>query len=332
MKIVGFGDYLIHFSPPENDRFLQGDTMRISFTGAEANVCAALSFWGEKVDFITRLPRHMLSRKGLMFMNSFRVSTDYVAYGEGRMGTYFLEKGHSVRPSSVIYDRLGTVFTASRYEDFAWEEILEDADALYLSGITPSLSEELFQCCRRLLAECKHRGIAVFYDVNLRPAICDITRSREIFFALAPAITHVISNEEHMKQLLGMDGESGENPDRLPVFAELVREKTGIANVAITVRRTINAHQTRIYGAYSTPELFAASRQWELDVVDRVGSGDAFSAGIIYGISRGWNAQETVEFAAASSAVKHTINNDINFAEAEEIKSIASRKTADVRR
>ena len=96
MKIVGFGDYLIHFSPPENDRFLQGDMMRVSFTGAEANVCAALGFWGEKVDFVTRLPRHLLSRKGLMFMNSFRVCTDHVAYGEGRMGTYFLEKGYSV--------------------------------------------------------------------------------------------------------------------------------------------------------------------------------------------------------------------------------------------
>ncbi|MBQ4050875.1 MAG: sugar kinase, partial [Oscillospiraceae bacterium] len=328
----GFGDFLIHFSPTENQRFDQADLMRVSFTGAEANVCAALALWGKEVQLVTKVPDHALARRGLRFFNGLGVRTDHVAKGTGRMGIYFLESGYSVRPSSVIYDRSNTLFTLCEYEDYDWDAILADAEAFYLTGITPSLSEELLCCCKKVLAAVRERNIPVFYDVNLRPTICDIHRSREIFAEVSPYITHLIGNEEHLKQLLMIDAAASEDPARLRPFTETVMEKTGIGHVAVTVRRTPSASKAVTYAAYGDGKDFAVSREYCLDVVDRVGSGDAFSAGIVYSVLNGSSAEETVSFAAASCALKHTIHNDINYSTVEEIRRVMQTRGYDVAR
>jgi len=330
MKIVGFGDFLIHFSPIDNQRFVQADLMQMSFTGAEANVCAALSFWGEDVQFVTKVPDHALAKKGLMFLNSLGVKTEYIPIDNGRMGIYFLENGYSIRPSSVIYDRQNTLFSECKYQDYRWDEILKDTRALYISGITPSLSENLLQCSKRVLQEAKSRGISVFYDVNLRPSICSIERSRMIFAELCPYITHLIGNEEHLKQSLEIKYPSTENTSRLFEFTKTVQEKTNINNIAVTVRRTPSANKAIVYASYYNGTDFAISKEQRLDVVDRVGSGDAFSAGFVYSVLHDFSVKNTIEFSIISSALKHTINNDINFSTLREIKSIIQSQGCDV--
>ena len=332
MKIVGFGDFLIHFSPIDCERFLQAEMMRMSFTGAEANVCAALALWGESVQFVSKVPEHALAKKGLMFLNGLGVGTDGVQSGSGRMGLYFLEKGYSLRPSSVIYDRQHTLFAESVFEEYDWDSVLAGADAFYLSGITPSLSEPLFVCCQKLLPYVRAKGIPVFFDVNLRPTICDIHRSREIFAALSPYITNLIGNEEHLKQLLSLSPTESEADDRLYAFVKQVRETTAIGQVAVTVRRTHSASRAEVYAAYGNGESTAISGHRIIDVVDRVGSGDAFSAGTVYATLHGFSAKETVDFATAANALKHTVNNDILFATVEEIRGIMSQKSNDVKR
>lgn len=332
MSIVGFGDFLMHFSPHDNDRFLQASSMDITFTGAEANVCAALGFWKEKVRFVTKLPPHDLSLKGKMFLKGFDIDTDFIQYDNGRMGVYFLEKGHSVRPSSVIYDRLGTVFTNSKYEDYNWDEILKDASAFYISGITPSLSDSLFDCCEKALKKSHKMGIPVFYDVNLRPSICDIEKSRIIFERLSPYITYLISNEEHLKQILDYSQAETEDKKRLLDLSQTISAKTDIKNIVITVRRTISAHQSTIFASYFNGENIAISPKYELDIVDRVGSGDAFSAGIVYSHINGFDIYDAIKFSAASCALKHTINSDINFSNVDEIKAATKILNYDVNR
>lgn len=332
MRVVGFGDFLIHFSPTENQRFDQADMMRVSFTGAEANVCAALALWGEKVQFVTKVPDHALARRGLRFFNGLGVRTDYVEKGTGRMGVYFLESGYSIRPSSVIYDRDNTLFTDCAYEDYDWQAILDDADVFYLSGITPSLSEKLLCCCKKVLEEVRKRNMPVFYDVNLRSAICGIERSREIFAQIGPYVTHLIGNEEHLKQLLQITVPASEDPARLRSFTETVMEITGIGNVAVTVRRTPGANKAVIYASYCDGKDFAVSREQQLDVVDRVGSGDAFSAGIVYSVLHGFSVQDTVAYASASGALKHTIGNDINYSTVEEVLRVMKNHAYDVTR
>lgn len=332
MNIVCFGDYLIHFSPHDNDRFLQTDLMSLSFTGAEANVCCALSFWGEKTQFVTKIPDNALSLKGKMFLNSFGIETDNIKYGEGRMGLYFLEKGYALRPSSVIYDRTNTVFTNSHFEDYDWDNILKSARAFYLSGITPSLSESLFKCCKMVLKKAREYNIPVFYDVNLRPAICSLEKSREIFYSLSPYITYLISNEEHLKQLLCYEKGENKREERLLSLSKFASRKLQIDNIAITVRRTLTAHQTVIYSSFFNGEDIAFSPKYEIDVVDRVGSGDAFSAGIVYSVLNDFGLQKTVNFAIASCALKHTINSDINFSTLNEIENTVKNSRLDVRR
>lgn len=333
MKVVGFGDFLMHLSPTEKMRFAQADTMRLSFTGAEANVLSALGLWGTPTDFVTRIPRHALSERGVSFLRGLSVGTEHIAYGEGRMGVYFLESGYSLRPSQVIYDRMGTAFTESSFGDYDWDAILADADIFCLSGITPALSDALFACTREVLAECKRRGILVVFDVNLRPAICDIVRSREIFSALSPYVGCLISNEEHLKQLLDVAVDKDpEDPERLPLLADIARARTGIERIAITVRRTPSASRAVVTAAYHDGRDFAVGTTRTIDVVDRVGSGDAFTAGLVYSIIKEKSALDAVEFAIASSAIKHTVYNDVNFATVREIETLVKSTSCDVRR
>lgn len=332
MKIVGFGDFLIHFSPLGNERFMQSKIMEVSYTGAEANVCAALSLWGENVEFITKIPDNALAKKGIMFLNGLGIKTDYLKTGNGRMGIYFLEKGYSVRPSSVIYDRENTLFTKCKYEEFDWENIFKNTEYFYLSGITPSLSQSLLTCCEKILFEAQKRNIPVFYDVNLRPAICDIEKSREIFSKLSPYISYLIGNEEHLKQLLEIQAQPTEKTERLFELTKKIQEITKINNIAITVRRTLSANKSAIYASLYTKNSFAISQKQEIDVIDRVGSGDAFSAGIVYSVIHDLNVKTAVEFSTVSSALKHTITNDINFSTVSEIENIIENRCCDVKR
>lgn len=334
MKIVSFGDYLIHFSPFGNERFIQADSMRMSFTGAEANVCAALSLWGEDVSFVTRVPDNALSEKGLMFLRSFGINTRHITRGGKRMGLYFLENGASVRPSQVIYDRMDSGFTEAVKEDFDIPSILDSADVFYLTGITLALSENLVDCALAFCKEAKKRNIYVVYDVNFRPTLLSAEKAGEFLKKFAPFITHLIGNEEHLKMLLGIKSEFGEDSRerRLRDIAEQTRTLLGIPDIAVTVRRTLSASDAVTYAAFLSGESFAVSPEYHTHVVDRVGSGDAFSAGLIYGLTKGYSVTDTVGFAAASCAIKHTITNDINFSDPDEIGKLMKNGAPDVRR
>ena len=334
MKIVGFGDYLIHFSPIGDERFAQANIMEISFTGAEANVCAALSEWGLQTEFVTRLPDHALAKKGIGFLKSLNIITDNIPVSNHRMGTYYLENGRSLRPSGVIYDRDNSSFTTSTYDDYNWDKILENADILYLTGITPTLSESLCDCTYRLAKEAHRRNMKIFFDINYRPTLSTPEKSSEIISPLLPFITHLIGNEEHIKMIFGISSEYGEDETekRLNDISKKTMEYTGINNIAVTVRRTISSSETVIYSAYREGEAFAMSPVRRVPVIDRVGSGDAFSAGLVYGISNGYSPKDAVDFAAASCAFKHTVARDINFSTVDEIKNLAKSGSCDVKR
>ena len=334
MKVVGFGDLLIHFSPLGDARFAQADLMQVSFTGAEANICAALGLWGEKCAFVTRLPSHALAEKGIRFLRGFGIETAHIPRAAGRMGAYYLENGRSLRPSEVIYDRDGSVFTTSRFTDYDWDRILEDADIFYLSGITPFLSEALSDCCLSVLKEAKRRGTTVFLDLNYRSALGSIEKFRSVITPLLPYVSWLIGNEEHLKATLGVSSSYGEEEReaRLRELAAKVKEKTGIENIAITVRRTLSADEAVIYAALSGEDGFAISAPRRVAVVDRVGSGDAFSAGVVYAHIHGLDMRDAVDFASASSAIKHTVVSDVNFATVEEIRGLMARSSFDVKR
>ena len=334
MKILGFGDFLIHFSPVGDARFDQADLMQISFTGAEANACAALGLWGVPTAFVTRLPDHALARRGLRFLKGFDVDVAHVPFSHGRMGAYYLENGRSLRPSSVIYDREDSAFTTSRYEDYDWDAILARTDVLYLSGITPFLSEGLASSCLSLLKESKARGIRVFFDLNYRPALGSTEAFAAVVKPLLPYIFCLIGNEEHIKSTLGLSSAYGEEETslRLRDIAEKAREQTGVRRIAVTLRRTLSADEAMIGSAYLCENEFLFEELRRVPVIDRVGSGDAFSAGMLYGFAKGLSPKDTLSFAAASCALKHTVMSDVNFSTVDEILALTRKECKDVRR
>ena len=334
MKIVGFGDFLIHFSPIMNERFAQSKFVKMSFTGAEANVCAALGLWGEKTELVTRLPRNILAESGVAFLKSLSVETGHIKYGEGRMGTYYLEKGHGLRSSVVVYDRAHSAFCESEFSDYDWNEIFEDAQAIYVTGITPALSDSLFEATLGAVKCASEKGIDVYYDVNYRAALLSMDKAARIFEVLSPYITHIIGNEEHVKGILGFKTEYGEDKieERLCEVTKAVSEKTAIKNIAITARRTMSADHTLFCASYYNGESFATSPRYEIRPLDRVGSGDAFSAGLVYSDIHGFSVEKSVSFAAASCAMKHEISDDINFASVKEISDLVEKRGFDVKR
>lgn len=334
MKIVGFGDFLIHFSPIMSERFAQSRLVKMSFTGAEANVCAALGIWGEQSAFVTKLPQNLLAESGVSFLKSLSVDTRHVGYGDGRMGTYYLEKGHGLRSSVVVYDRAHSVFCESNFGDYRWDEIFEGAEALYVTGITPALSESLFKSTLGAMKLARDKGLRVYYDVNYRAALLSMEKASRIFEALSPYVTHLIGNEEHVKGILGFSTEYGEDKieERLSELTWAVAEKIGIKSIAITARRTISADHTLFCASYYNGKSLATSQRYEIHPLDRVGSGDAFSAGIVYSDIHGYSAEESVAFAAASCAMKHEISEDINFASVKEIRALMEKQGFDVKR
>lgn len=334
MKVVGFGDFMIHFSPIMDERFMQSRLVQMSYTGAEANVCAALGLWGEKTEFVTCLPEHLLAQSGISFLKSLSVGTEHIQFGQGRMGTYYLEKGSGVRPSVVIYDRVPSAFTESCFEDYPWDEIFREAGFLYITGITPALSPSLLECTEKVMAEASKRSIPVCFDVNFRPKLLSAEKARENFDRFSCHISHLIGNEEHLKLLLQVSSQHGEDQreKRLREIATQVSERTGISNVAVTVRRTPSASAAVFSAGYLAEGEFALSPEYHLQVVDRVGSGDAFSAGLLYGVIHGMSVQDTVCFAAAASAMKHEIVSDINYSSVEEINALKENRGYDVKR
>lgn len=333
-KVLAFGDYLVHFSPPGYQRFAQATMMDMTFTGAEANVCAALSYRGIPTEFVTSLPDNALARRGVSFLRGLGIGVDHIRYGGRRMGLYFLEKGASVRSSEVIYDREHTSFCESSATDYDWKVIFEDVGVFYLTGITPMLSTSLGECCRTALQIAKEKGVLVFFDLNYRSRLGTVEMFRDLLLNIARYVDVLIINEEHAKMLFDLQSNFGEEESqaRLTDLTKKVQECTGIPTVAMPVRRTLSASDTRIYAGLLREDGMAMSDSYRIHVVDRVGGGDAFSAGLLEAWLKGYSMSDTVNFAIASSALKHTVESDINFSTTDEAWALVKGKSGDVRR
>lgn len=333
-KVVGFGDYLMHLSPEGYLRFAQANSLELSFTGAEANVLAALSLWGINTEFVTSVPKNPLAQKGVSFLKGLGIKTDNIYMCDGRMGLYFLEKGASLRSSGVIYDRENTCFCNSKYDDYNWESIFDGCEYFYLTGITPRLSENLYDASKKALAEAKKRGIKAVLDLNFRSKLGTVEDFKKVILDFAKYLDCLIINEEHAKMMFGITNEFFEEEafERVENFTRQVQRITGIKTIAMPVRRTISASDARIYAGVLNDDVFALGNTFDIHVVDRVGSGDAFSAGLLYSLINGFEADKAVNFASASSALKHTVESDINYSSVEEIEAVLSKGFGDVKR
>lgn len=314
--VVTLGEIMLRLSPPAPQRFLQAHSYTAGFGGAEANVAVALSQWGLPVRFVSAVPDTELGMASVNALQGWGVETSFVLKSAGRMGIYFLEHGASQRASKVIYDRAHSAFSQINPECLDWNHILDGATWFHFSGITPALSE----CARRAVTEgaqsAKKKGITVSCDLNYRKKLWSREQAQAVMTDLMPSVDICMTNEEDAEMVFGIVA---------PDYEEVARQlagRFGLRAVAITIRESHSASKNGWSGMLYSEEKPYFSRKYEIDVVDRIGTGDAFAAGLIYGLSDGSYTQATLEFAVAAGCLAHTVPGDFGIFSLEEIESL----------
>ena len=320
MKVLSFGELLLRLASPGYTRLFQKDSLDATFCGGEANVAVSLSIFGLESAFLTKLPKNEVGTAGMNSMRYFGVDTSRIVSGDGRMGLYYLEKGASQRSSKVIYDREYSTFSLANKEDFDWDSIFDGIDWFHWTGINPALSDSVAEICMDACKSAKAKGIVVSCDLNYRANLWTSERAKFVMEKLMPYVDLCIGNEEDADKVLGIestntDVESGRlNLSGYQEVAKKICGTYGCKYVAITLRESISASRNgwsgMIYDSKKNNAYF--SRKYDIQIVDRVGGGDSFTAGIIYGLITKKSNQDTIEFATASSCLKHTLEGDYN--------------------
>ncbi len=328
-QIVTFGEIMLRLAPNGYYRFFQNDQFQATFGGAEANVAQSLAILGKDAAFVTALPDHAIGQAAIDSMRAFGVDTDEIIRTKDRIGVYYLEKGASQRPSVCIYDRKNSAIANVAVDAFDWGRIFDGAKWFHFTGITPALSENLYKICLIACKKAKEKGIVVSLDPNFRSKLWSKEDASKAIKTLLPYVDVLMTNPGDTFDLLGIrHGErfDGQTDDVYEAIAADIAEKYGVKTVALTLRTQLSASRNlwkgMIYDKKSGKSYF--SREYDLVIVDRVGGGDSFDAGIIYGMTEGENLQGTIDFAVAASALKHSIEGDVNRVTASEIKALAA--------
>lgn len=325
---VGFGDFLASFSPQGYRRFTQAYSYDVTFTGAEANVLVSLSRFGLPTRFVTRVPDTDIGDAALMQLRSFGVDTEFVARGGPRLGILYLEKGASQRPSKVIYDRHNSSICEAELEHFDFDKIFEDAGWFHFTGITPALSDNTALLVEKACRTAKKKGIPISCDLNYRKNLWTSEKAKSVMEPLLAYVDVLIANEEDVEKVLGIraSGTDVENArlshEGYIEVAKLLTERYGLKAVATTLRESISASVNNWSALLYTDGNAYLSRKYQIQIVNRVGGGDSFSAGLIFAMQRGDEPREAVEFAAAASCLKHTIEYDYNLSTVKEVEAL----------
>lgn len=327
-KIVTFGEIMMRLNPHGYERFAQANSYLTSFAGAEANVAVSLSNFRLNSSFVTKLPKNDLGVCAINAVCRYGVDASRVVWGGPRLGLYFVEKGASQRPSKVIYDRAGSAMQLACRKDFNWGKILEDASWFHFTGITPALGEECSAICRDALEVCRCKGITVSCDLNYRAKLWSREQARVVMSGLVPMVDVLIMNESDAADVFGIrangtDVERGVlDKSAYESVARQLKDCFGCQTVAITLRTSVSASINKWAGLLYDGGKAFYSPEYTIQIVDRVGGGDSFCAGLIYALSMGFEGQEAIDFAVAASCLKHTIEQDFNLVSVEEVRSL----------
>ena len=330
MRVVTFGEIMLRLAPEGYSRFVQADKLGATYGGGEANVAVSLAGFGIDALFVTVLPTHEIGQAAVNSLRRFGVDASAIARKGNRVGIYFLEKGASQRPSKVIYDRAHSAFSECCAADFDWESIFKNTDWFHFTGITPALSDSAFAACEKAVKEAKKRNITVSCDLNYRKNLWSKAQAQEKMTALMKYVDVCIANEEDAKDVFGIEAENTDisggliSHEGYKSVAKKLVEKFNFKLVAITLRESISASDNNWGAMLYDADKFYFSKKYAVHIVDRVGGGDSFGAGLIYAMLNEFDRQKAIEFAAAASCLKHTIEGDFNLVSLDEIEKLAS--------
>ncbi len=328
-RVITFGEIMLRLAPEGYTRFVQAEKYEATFGGSEANTAVSLANFGIDVSFVTRLPQHEIGQAAVNSLRRFGVDTSHIARGGGRVGMYFLEKGAAQRPSKVIYDRVYSSIAESSSSDFDWNSIFEGTQWFHFSGITPALGKNTAAACMEACKAAKQKGLTVSCDLNYRKNLWSKEEAGKVMSALMPYIDVCIANEEDAANVFGIHAggtnvDTGKiNHDGYKDAAKKLKDRFGFKKIAFTLRESISANDNNWSAMLYDGNDFYFSRKYAVHIVDRVGAGDSFAAGLIYADLKHLPPQESINFAAAASCLKHSIEGDFNHASVDEVKKLA---------
>lgn len=325
MKVVTFGEILLRLSPEGHKRFLQADSFDAVYGGGEANTAISLAQFGYDAKFITKLPDHEIGQAAINTLRQYGVDTYDILRGGDRIGLYYLEKGAAQRPSKVIYDRAGSSVAAAKAEEFDWERLLSGADLFHITGITPALSAECAKSSLEAVKTAKRLGINISCDINFRRKLWDKDTAGKVMAEILEYTDIYIGGRDQAEELFGIPTNARDDSDyeAYKAVAEKLKERFGLKKVAITLRTTLSSDENKWAALLYDGEKHCFSREYRSLIVDRVGGGDSFSAGLIYALGEGMDTQSAVDFAAAASCLKLSVEGDCNIMSVDEVKSLA---------
>lgn len=330
MKVVTFGELMLRLEPPGYLRFVQTENLSATFGGAEANVAISLANFGVDSCYVTKLPSHEIGQAAVNSLRKFGVNTQYIVRSGPRVGIYYNERGASQRGSKCIYDRAGSSIQLSKPEDFDWKQIMQGASWFHITGITPALGPNLVQSCIEAAEEAHKAGATVSLDLNYRAKLWSREEANKAMTELCKYVDICITNEDDAADVFGIKAENTDTTkgelsmEGYKSVARQLMEKFAFKKVAITLRTSINANRNDWQALLYDGKDFFFSKKYEIWIVDRVGGGDSFTAGLIYSLLSGKSNQEAVEFAVAASCLKHTIEGDFNMVSVAEVEKLAS--------
>lgn len=328
-KVITFGELMLRLAPEGYYRFVQAESYGATYGGGEANVAVSLANYGLEAAFVSKMPKHEIGQAGINALRRYGVDTSLIVRGGQRVGIYYLEKGASQRPSKVIYDRANSAVALSKKEDYNWDKIFKGADWFHFTGITPALGGELPEICLEACKAAKNIGLLVSCDLNYRKKLWSHEQAGKVMGELCKYVDVCIANEEDAGDVFGIKAENTDitggklNREGYKSVARQLAERFGFKKVAITLRTSLSANDNRWAAMLYDGKDYCFSKEYLMHIVDRVGGGDSFGGGLIYACLNGFNSQDTIEFAAAASCLKHSIEGDFNQVSAEEVLKLA---------
>ena len=332
MKTVCFGEIMLRLSPPGFERLFQSPVLQATFGGGEANVAVSLAQFGCDSHYVTRVPANPVGDAAIRALRGEGVHVEHVQRGGARLGIYFAETGASQRPSTVVYDRAHSAISEIRPGSVPWTTVFAGASWFHCTGITPALGAQAAACTAEALRAARDAGLRVSMDLNYRKKLWSEQEAQETMRPLMPLVDVVIANEEDLQAVLGIEVPHADvTGARLSVegyrtAAERVVSEFGVKQVAVTLRESLsasdNAWSAVLFDASSGS--FHESQRYAIRLVDRIGGGDSFAAGLIYGLLTGRDSEAALRFAVAASALKQTIPGDFNRVSVSEVERLAA--------
>lgn len=330
-KVVTFGEIMLRLSPPGFERFLQSPVLSATFGGGEANVAVSLAHFGLDSHYVTRLPAHAIGDAAVRALRAEGVRTEFIARGGERVGIYFAETAASQRAGTVIYDRAHSSIATLEPGAIDWKRVMSGAAWFHVTGITPALGEKAAACTREAIEQARVSGARVSVDLNFRKKLWSSSQAQAVMRPMMSLVDVVIANEEDIQMVLGLhvpdtDVTSGQlNLEGYRKVAEQITSQLGPSAVAITLRESVSASDNGWSAVlwHAETGAFHHSQRYDVRLVDRIGGGDSFAAGLIYGLATGRAPAAALRFAVAASALKQTIPGDFNRVSVAEVDALA---------